>query len=158
MLRLRLVTTSEESHIRDAVGYEVEETRLLHGTQVLKVLVLPWANSDRVVCAESYFASVGAAEELKRIGLRFIGVVKTATRRYPHNALSRIELQQHGDFKGLTSSTNDGATCLHLVREYGVPFTKEYPVAIKFRLSRSIHTNVNSVAPHVYSTLFRRSE
>ena len=87
MLRLRLVTTAEESHIQDAVGDKAEETRLLHGTQVLKGLVLPWANSDRVVCAESYFASVGAAEELKRIGLWFIGVVKTATRRYSQNAL-----------------------------------------------------------------------
>ena len=39
------------------------------------------------------------------------------------------------------------STCLHLVREYGVPFTKEDPVAIKFRLSWSIHTNSRSVAP-----------
>ena len=87
MLRLRLVTTAEESCIRGAVGDEAEETRLLHGTQVLKGLVLPWANSDRVVCTDSYFASVGAAEELKRIGLRFIGVIKTATRQYPRNAM-----------------------------------------------------------------------
>ena len=115
MLCLRLVTTSEEPHIRDAVGYEAEEARLLHGTQVLKGLVLPWANSDRVVCADSYFTSVGAEEELNRIRLRFIGVVKTATRRYPQNYLSRIELQQCGDFKGLTSSTNDGATLLAFV-------------------------------------------
>ena len=81
---------AEESRIRDAVGDKAEETRLLHGTQVLKGLVIPWANSDRVVCADSYFASVGAVEELKRIGLRFIGVINTATRRYPQNALSRI--------------------------------------------------------------------
>ena len=64
---------------------------------------------------DSYFASVGAAEDLKRIGLRFIGVIKTATRRYPQNSLSRIELQQRGDFKGLTSSTNDGGTLLAFV-------------------------------------------
>ena len=115
MLCLRLVTTAEESCIQDAVEDKVEETKLLHGTQVLKGLVLPWENSDRVVCADSYFASVGAAEELKRIGLRFIGVVKTATRRYPQNSLSRIELQQRKDFKGLTSSTNDGATLLAFV-------------------------------------------
>ena len=78
-------------------------------------MVLSWDNSDRVVCADSYFASVGAAEELKRIGLRFISVVKTATWRYPQNDLSSIELQQCGDFKGLTSSTNDGATLLAFV-------------------------------------------
>ena len=72
-------------------------------------------NSDRVVYAYSYFASVGAEEELKRIGLWFIGVIKTATRRYLQNALSRIELQQRGYFKGLTSSTNDGTTLLAFV-------------------------------------------
>ena len=76
---------------------------LLHGIQVLKDLVLPWANTDRIVCADSYFASVGAALELKRIGLRFIGVVKTATRRYPMKALSEIELVDRGDFRGLVS-------------------------------------------------------
>jgi hypothetical protein len=42
---------------------------LLHGTAVLKYLVLPWAQTDRIVCADSYFASVGTLKELKRISL-----------------------------------------------------------------------------------------
>jgi hypothetical protein len=37
-----------------------------------------------MVCADSYFASFGAAKELFRIGLCFIKVVKTATRGYPN--------------------------------------------------------------------------
>ena len=33
-----------------------------HGTKVLNELVMPWANTDRIVCSDSYFASVYAAE------------------------------------------------------------------------------------------------
>ena len=103
MLRLKIVTTSAEA----ASNNEHEENEngkvLLHGIQVLKDLVMPWANTDRIVCADSYFASVNVALELKRIGLRFTGVVKTATRRYPMKALSEIELVDHDDFRGLVS-------------------------------------------------------
>ena len=35
------------------------------------------------------------------MGLRFIGVVKTATKGYPQQYLSMIELPQKGDYKGV---------------------------------------------------------
>ena len=35
---------------------------LQHGTAILKYIVLPWANSERGVFADSYFASVSSAE------------------------------------------------------------------------------------------------
>jgi hypothetical protein len=35
------------------------------------------------------------------IGFRFIGVVKTATRRFPMAYLQGLELQKQGDCKGL---------------------------------------------------------
>jgi hypothetical protein len=75
MMRLKLVKTMEEQNAHIEPG----DDGLLHGTAVLKYLVLPWARTDRIVCANSYFASVGTLKELKRIGLRFIGAVKTAT-------------------------------------------------------------------------------
>jgi hypothetical protein len=55
------------------------------------------------VCADSYFASVGAAKELYRNGLQFIGVVKTATKGFPKNNLTNVELHQRGDFLALAS-------------------------------------------------------
>jgi hypothetical protein len=70
---------------------------LLHGTQVLKRVVSPWFGSNRIVCADSYFASVGAAKELFCNGLRFIGVVKTATRGFPKTFLTSVELHSRGD-------------------------------------------------------------
>ena len=76
MLRLLLVKSGKYSHLHTQENNEI----LQHGNDILKYLVLPWANSERGVCADSYFASVSSAEEMMRIGIRFIGVVKTATK------------------------------------------------------------------------------
>jgi hypothetical protein len=81
---------------------------LLHGAAVLKSLVLPWARTDRIVCADSYSASVGALQELKRIGICFIGVVKTATRQFPQSHLSHLEMTEQGDRRGLIAKDEDG--------------------------------------------------
>ena len=109
MIRLKLVKTSTEE-AADSIAED--DQGHLHGTKVLLNLILPWANSDRVVCADSYFASVGAAETLKRIGLRFIGVVKTATKRFPMKHLSQIELVNRGDRRGLIMYDNDSKPSL----------------------------------------------
>ena len=53
--------------------------------------------------ADSYFASVPCALALKDMGLRFIGVVKTATREYPLSYLSTVELANKGDYKGVVN-------------------------------------------------------
>ena len=42
------------------------------------------------------------------MGLRFIGVVKTATREYPMPYLSTVELLQKGDHKGVVNISEDG--------------------------------------------------
>lgn len=48
------------------------------------------------MCADSYFASVAYAEMLLLLGLKFIGVIKTATKKYPMQYLSRLELCERG--------------------------------------------------------------
>ena len=59
-------------------------------------------------CVDSYlFTSVGAAKELYRNGLRFIGVVKTATRGFPKAFLASVELNQRGDFFAFASDSAD---------------------------------------------------
>jgi hypothetical protein len=104
MMRLKLVKTMEEQLTHAQPG----DDGLLHGTAVLKYLVLPWARTDRIVCADSYFASVGTLKELKRIGLRFIGVVKTATRQFPQAYLSTLEMRQQGERRGLVARDENG--------------------------------------------------
>lgn len=96
MLRLKLVKSEEE-----AEGIAEGDAELAHGTRIAKFLVEPWAGSDQIVCADLYFASVATANALKTMGLRFIGVVKTATRKFPMQWLSNVELRQRGDRKGL---------------------------------------------------------
>ena len=54
---------------------------LIHGCKVLKELIEPWYHTHRVVCADSYFACVSTAKELMRLSMRFIGVVKTASKQ-----------------------------------------------------------------------------
>jgi len=70
----------------------VEDNGYNHGCNVLHELVEPWSNTGRVVVADSYFASDQSAIRLFQIGLRFTGVIKTATTRYPIVYLGRKEL------------------------------------------------------------------
>jgi hypothetical protein len=109
MMRLKLVKMMEEQLTHAQQG----DNGLLHGTAVLKYLVLPWARTDRIVCANSYFASVGTLKELKQIGLRFIGVVKTATRQFPQAYLSNLEMRVRGERRGvITRDENETPSML----------------------------------------------
>jgi Transposase IS4 len=57
------------------------------------------------VVADSYYASVQSARELWKIKLRFIGVLKTATRQYPLHYLQRCILPAgKGDHRALRST------------------------------------------------------
>ena len=69
------------------------ENCVTHGAAIFMELVLPWVNTHRIVCADSYFASVTAAEFIYLNGLKFIGVVKTATRKYRISYLASQELE-----------------------------------------------------------------
>ena len=109
MIRLRLVKTKTE----EESGDKEDVHGILHGTKILKYLVSPWRYSDRMVCADSYFASVPAAEELKKMRLRFIGVVKTAVKRFPMAYLANEEMEMRGERRALISkTTEDGPTLM----------------------------------------------
>jgi len=101
MLRLHLVTTAADQH----ANHSAAGTQLLHGTNVFQRLVGPWAGTDRIVCADSYFASVEAALSLKASGLRFIGVVKTAHRRFLMAPLAARQLIARGDWVSMVHSS-----------------------------------------------------
>ena len=61
---------------------------LFHRTKVLIYLVKHWRNTLQTVCADYYFVSVPAVDEIDKIELCFIGVVKTATKKYPMHFLN----------------------------------------------------------------------
>ena len=97
MLRLKLV-----KHSKDEAGEEEEgNSGLIHGCVVLKELVEPWWNTKRIVCGDSYFASVSTAKELLRLRIRFIGVVKQATKCFPMSYLSTLTLPTRGEWRGV---------------------------------------------------------
>ena len=57
MMRLRIVKSPKnEGEQKD------DRENLPHGTKVLKELVMLWDNTERIVCADSYFVLVPAAE------------------------------------------------------------------------------------------------
>ena len=102
MIRLRIVNSAKNEEEQ-----QDDEDNLPHGTKLLKELVMPWANTDRIFFADSYFAAVPAAEEFWKHGLRFIGVIKTATPQFPMTYLSNIEFQNRGDMSGLLTRPVD---------------------------------------------------
>ena len=68
------------------------------------------------MCADSYFASVPCATAMRDMGLRFIGVVKTAMKQYPQHYLSTVEFPDKGDYKGvLNIEPTTGYTLLAFV-------------------------------------------
>ena len=135
MIRLKLVKGSVDNEL-----LENEDHGGLHGTRVMKKLVAPWRNSGRVVCADSYFSPVPCAIAMRDMGMRCIGVAKTATKKYPRHYLSTVEQPEKGDDKGvLNIEPTTGYTLLAFVwvdqeRRYfisnccylsqGLPYTK----------------------------------
>ena len=115
MIQLKLVKTKlEQDSLDNDEEDEIENNNntLNHGTQVLLKLVKPWFHTNRVVCADSYFASVQTARELLRVNTKFIGVVKTATREFPMAHLSSRELGERGDRYGLLSLDSDNVPAM----------------------------------------------
>jgi len=103
MLNLSIVTTAEPCN-DTATG---DEEDLQHGTNVVKKLEVPWAGTKRVVCAEPSFAS---GKQMLSMFVRFIGVVKTATKGYPMGTSSVLSLEERGEHIAYAYKTADGAS------------------------------------------------
>lgn len=93
MLCLKLVKSSAEAVIKDNTDNDNNNANILYGTQFVKQLIKPWFNfTNRVLCANSVFASVGCAVKSKRLSMRFIVAVKTATRKCSMQWLSQVDM------------------------------------------------------------------
>ena len=104
MMQLKLAKTSSEEDLHS----NEEHDGLLHGTKVMINLLQPWENKKRrVVSADRYFDSLQACDDLKKRGLRFIGVVKTANRGFCTEKLFEIELARRGLWKVLFALDNE---------------------------------------------------
>ena len=93
--------------------YRTPADDLNHGTAVIVDLCKEYANTDQLVVADSYFASVQSVIELKKNGLHFIGVMKTAVKQFLMSYLANVQLLgSKGDHHGLLSLDKETGTQL----------------------------------------------
>jgi hypothetical protein len=100
MLRLELCEGKE------AMLEKPFQRELDSGTATLLRLTEPWWGTGRIVCADSAFASVKAAVALRKRGLHFLGLVKTATREFPKRFLDSYPLSERGAHVTVTSTVD----------------------------------------------------
>ena len=112
-------------------------------------MVEPWVRTDHCVCADSYFASVNAVTVMRMIGLCFIGVVKTATKKFPMSYLSNLELVQRGDYKGLVARGTNGASASSL--DSGIPYSRNRWRQVSLELD-ALSENVELTIPQPKAT------
>jgi Transposase IS4 len=113
ILHLKLVKTQTKQDEQQALLNPNEN--LNHGTEVALDLVSPWFCSQQLVCADSYVSSVQTAWKCKEKGLKYIGVVKTATRHFPMQLLGSC-LEDKGERYGLVANdANDQPELLSFV-------------------------------------------
>lgn len=101
IIRIEMTISADDNASRDF------ESDTNHGAAVLLRLVEAWFHTNRVVCADSIFASVETAKKLLDKGLKFTGVVKTAKRDYPMEYLSRLEIADKGQHVTMVSQNPD---------------------------------------------------
>ena len=106
MIRLKVVKTAEEENASAVTDDDGNN----HGTNVLKFLVEPWVRTDCCVCADSYFASINAVTVMRTMGLRFIGVVKTATKKIPNVLPVQLGVGAAWGLQGIGGQGNRWAT------------------------------------------------
>lgn len=106
MLNLSLVKTEVE---RNRLAGESTTSSLNHGTQVSMTLVAPWMQTNRINCGDSFFASFQTAVSLYEHGLRFIGIVQSATTNFPRQYLGSKQMRGLGDYHSVvTTVSRDG--------------------------------------------------
>jgi len=81
ILKLDLMEGQERNAVK-------EFNNLGAGTGTTMRLTRPWHGTNRVLVGDSWFASLLTAFELWRVGLFFMGIVKTASRFFPKKFLS----------------------------------------------------------------------
>lgn len=103
MLRLEIL----EGKDRQATKAYVNEYP--PSTAVVLRLTEPWFEKSRTIIGDSAFSSVATAEAALKVGLHYLGVVKTASKRYPKAQLlqwASDETLPRGFHKTLRAVTN----------------------------------------------------
>lgn len=99
---------------------------LPRGTQETLELIRPWIGSHRAVCRDSHFASVQTTKTVYANGMRFIGVVKNSTKKFPMKKLGETALEGRGDSMGMTSTFTNGTESYNMLAVGWVDRNRRY--------------------------------
>jgi hypothetical protein len=100
----------ESASEMDSKEYARAPHNLSKSTACVLRLTQKWHSTLRVVCADSWFANERTAIELRRVGLYFIGVIKTGHSRLPKawlNLFAFTDASPRGETKCLHSQIDD---------------------------------------------------
>lgn len=98
---------------KEAMQQKEWQHQLGAGTATTLRLTRPWHGSGRIVVGDSWFGSVKTAFELHQRGLFFMGMVKTATKKYPIKEARTRCPQGKGEFVSATTTIDSvKLTCL----------------------------------------------
>ena len=78
-----------------------------HETAVTRRPIDPWIYTDRMVCADSYFASAETAWVPADNGTRLFGVVKTSPQSFPMKYLSEKPITKGDDHFSMMCKSED---------------------------------------------------
>lgn len=92
MIRIKVVMGS--SSAPQTTSTQTEE--LSASAETTLDLIKPWLNTNRIVCADSYFSSVKTAEELLRRNTKYIGIIKQGTKKFPKDLLETHVVKGRG--------------------------------------------------------------
>ena len=100
-------SANKEKAIEKDLDLDPKEAENGKGTRVLLELMKTWLGSNRLVTADTYFASTEAALALKERDIDFIGNVKQCNAAFPKAYLDTLILSKHGDRHVLASINED---------------------------------------------------
>ena len=88
LLQMKLVKSKGETKKRNYVNKVPPDENAR--TTAVRELTRPWHRSNRVAVGDSAFASVATAMTMNKLGLGFVGCVKTATKLFPAATLKEV--------------------------------------------------------------------
>ncbi len=91
MLQMQIVKSDKSEEKRDTNEF------VTHSASITRQLVEPWKNTNRIVGRDACIASVNTFKQMYDIGLRFIGVVKTAHRHFSAQYLGSVTMEGRGN-------------------------------------------------------------
>ena len=100
-------SANKEKAIEKDLDLDPKEAENGKGTRVLLELMKTWLGSNRLVTADTYFASTEAALALKERDINFTGNVKQYNAAFPKAYLDTLILSKRGDWHMLASISED---------------------------------------------------